>query len=57
MKGSKDMLILGVILLIVGWVLGIEILWILGIILAALGLCLLLIGMSGRTVGGRRYYW
>jgi hypothetical protein len=48
------MLILGVILLICGFVFGIQILWILGIILAVVGAILLLLGPD--RVGGRRYY-
>jgi hypothetical protein len=51
------MLILGVILLIVGFVLGIQILWIIGLIVAAIGLCLLAAGGANRTVGGRRYWY
>ena len=51
------MLILGVILLVLGFIFGIPILWTIGIILAIIGLILLLIGAFGRTVGPRRYYW
>jgi len=51
------MLILGVILLVLGFIFGIPILWTIGIILAIIGLILLLIGALGRGVGPRRYYW
>ncbi|MGH3942692.1 MAG: DUF6131 family protein [Pseudonocardiaceae bacterium] len=51
------MIVLGVILLVVGYLLGIHILWILGIILAVVGVVLLLLGSAGRAVGGRRHYY
>ncbi|MGQ0779412.1 MAG: DUF6131 family protein [Pseudonocardiales bacterium] len=51
------MIVLGVILLVVGYLLGIQILWILGIILAVVGAVLLLLGSAGRAVGGRRHYY
>lgn len=51
------MLILGLILLILGFVLGINILWTIGIILLVVGGVLLLLGSVGRPVGGRRWYY
>lgn len=51
------MIILGVILLIVGFVAGIGILWTIGIILVIIGLILWLLGAVGHAVGGRRHYW
>lgn len=51
------MIILGLILLVLGIVLGINILFILGIILLAIGLVLVLLGGIGHPVGGRRYWW
>jgi hypothetical protein len=51
------MLILGLILLILGFVLGINILWTIGIILLVIGGILLLLGSIGRPVGGRRWYY
>jgi len=50
-------LLLGVILLIVGFVLGIYALWVIGLILAAVGAALWIMGSMGRAVGGRRHYW
>ena len=44
------------ILLILGLVLGIGILWTIGIILVVIGLILEVLGLMGRAVGGRRYY-
>lgn len=52
-----DMIILGILLLILGFVLKIAILWTIGIIVLIVGLVLLLLGATGRAVGGRRHYW
>lgn len=51
------MIILGIVLLLLGWLLGIGILWILGLILLAVGLILALLGGMDRAVGPRRHYW
>ena len=51
------MIILGLICLILGLVLGIGILWTIGIILLIVGLILALLGTMDRAVGGRRHYW
>lgn len=51
------MLILGLILLVLGFALDISILWTLGIILLIVGAVLYLLGASGRPVAGRRHYW
>jgi hypothetical protein len=50
------MTILGIILLILGFLFKIPILWTIGIILIVIGVILLLIGAAGREVWGRRYY-
>ncbi|MER5184191.1 DUF6131 family protein [Streptomyces sp. NPDC002896] len=51
------MIVLGVILLVIGLVTGINILWTIGIILAVVGLVLWLLGTTGHAVGGRPHYW
>ncbi|MFI5617873.1 DUF6131 family protein [Streptomyces sp. NPDC051567] len=51
------MIVLGVILLIVGWVASISILWTIGIILVVIGAVLWIAGSLGHAVGGRRHYW
>ena len=51
------MIIIGIICLVVGLLLGIALLWYLGIILLAIGLVLLLAGHLGHPVGGRGHYW
>lgn len=51
------MIVLGLILLIVGFVVKIGILWSIGIALLVIGLVLALLGTMGHAVGGRRHYW
>jgi hypothetical protein len=51
------MIILGVVLLIIGFVASIAILWTIGVILVVVGIILELLGMAGRSVGGRRHYY
>jgi hypothetical protein len=51
------MIILGIILLLLGFFLKIAILWTIGIIVLVIGLILLLLGATGRAVGGRRHYY
>ncbi len=51
------MIVLGIILLIVGFVAKVAILWTIGIILLVIGLILVVLGSLGRAVGGRRHYY
>lgn len=51
------MIVLGIILLIAGFVLKISILWTIGIILVVIGAVLWILGSMGRSVGGRRHYY
>ena len=51
------MIVLGVILIIIGFVAKIAILQTLGVILAVVGVALYVLGSMGRAVGGRRHYW
>ena len=51
------MIILGVILLVLGFVLHIPILWTIGIILVVVGAILAILGATGRAVGGRKYWY
>ena len=48
---------LGIILLVVGWLIGIPILVTLGIILIVVGVILELLGAVGRPIAGRRHYY
>ncbi len=51
------MIVLGIILLLIGFLAHIAFVWTLGIIVLVVGLILLLLGSTGRAVGGRRHYW
>jgi uncharacterized membrane protein HdeD (DUF308 family) len=51
------MIILGIILLIIGFVAKIAILWSIGIAVLVIGIILVLLGSFGHAVGGRRHYW
>lgn len=52
-----NMIILGVVLLLLGLLTGISILWTIGILALVIGLVLVLLGATGRAVGGRRHYF
>jgi hypothetical protein len=51
------MIVLGVILLLLGFLLHISILWTIGIIVLVIGAVLWIAGAVGRPVMGRRHYW
>jgi len=51
------MIILGLILLLIGFLAAIPIVWTIGLVVLVVGLVLLLLGAIGRGVGGRRHYW
>ena len=51
------MIVIGAILLVIGFVLKIPILWTLGIIALAVGVVLMVAGALGHAVGGRRHWY
>ena len=51
------MIIAGVVLLLLGLLLGVGILYTIGIILIIVGAVLWVVGSTGRAVGGRRHYY
>ena len=51
------MIILGIILLVAGFLLKISLLWTIGLILLIVGLVLMVMGRTGHAVGGRRHYY
>jgi Family of unknown function (DUF6131) len=59
--GDRDkeeiMIVLGVILLVLGWLLGIQLLTYLGGILLVVGVVLMLLGSTGRAIGPRSHYY
>jgi Family of unknown function (DUF6131) len=56
MSGAP-LIILGLILLIIGFVAAIPILWTIGIIVLVIGAILALLGFAGHEVFGRRHYF
>ena len=55
--GARQMIILGVILLVLGLVLKITILYTIGIVILVVGVVFLILGATGRAVGGRKYWF
>ena len=51
------MIILGIVLLVAGFLLKISILWTIGLILVVVGAILAVLGGTGRAIGGRRHYF
>lgn len=51
------MIILGIILLIIGFIANIAIVWTVGIIVLLIGAILAVLGMVGHAVGGRKHYF
>lgn len=51
------MIILGAVLLILGFLLGIQILWIVGVVLLVVGAVLTLAGTAGHAIGGRKTWY
>jgi uncharacterized membrane protein HdeD (DUF308 family) len=51
------MIVLGIVLLIIGFIFKVAIIWTLGILAVVVGVILALFGFAGREVGGRRHYW
>ena len=51
------MIIIGLILLLIGFLTGISILWAVGLVLVLVGAVLWILGAAGREIGGRRHYY
>ena len=51
------MIILGVVLLIIGFLFHVPIIWTLGILAIVVGAILALVGVAGREIGGRRHWY
>jgi uncharacterized membrane protein HdeD (DUF308 family) len=50
-------IVLGIILLVIGFIAKIAILWTIGIILVVIGVILAILGLAGREIGGRRHWF
>lgn len=51
------MIVLGIVLILVAVLAKIAILETLGLILVVVGVVLVLLGSSGRSIGGRKHFW
>jgi hypothetical protein len=51
------MIVVGAVLAILGFVFGIHLLWVLGIVLLVIGAVMWAVGSMGRPVAGRRYWY
>jgi uncharacterized membrane protein HdeD (DUF308 family) len=51
------MIVLGLVLLIIGFIAKVAIIWTLGIVLVVVGAILVLLGMGGREIAGRRHWY
>ncbi|MGO9956090.1 MAG: hypothetical protein ACLP50_08935 [Solirubrobacteraceae bacterium] len=48
---------LGIILLIIGFVAKVAVLWSIGIVLVLIGLLFVVLGTAGHMIGGRRHFY
>lgn len=51
------MIVAGLVLLVLGFIVKIQILWTIGVIVLVIGLVLLLLGSRGHAVAGRRHFF
>jgi hypothetical protein len=51
------MIVLGVVLLIIGFISKVAIIWTLGVVIIVVGAILELLGFAGREIGGRRHWY
>jgi Family of unknown function (DUF6131) len=51
------MIILGIILLVAGFLFKFSVLWAVGLVLVVVGLVMMVAGRMGHAVGGRRHYY
>ena len=54
---TTDVIVTGIVLILIGLLLGVPIVYSIGILLLIVGVILLVLGSAGRAVGPRRHYW
>jgi hypothetical protein len=57
LEKGQQLILLGIVLLIIGFIAKIAILWTIGIIVLVIGAVLAVMGALGREIGGRRHYF
>jgi uncharacterized membrane protein HdeD (DUF308 family) len=50
-------IVVGVVLLLIGFIAKAPIVWSIGVVVLLVGLVLLLLGATGREFGGRKHYY
>ena len=56
-SGSEPLIVLGIILLIIGFIAAVHIIWILGIIALVIGAVFAIAGFLGHEIGGRKHVY
>ncbi len=51
------MIVLGIVLLIIGFIAKVAIIWTLGIVAVVIGAILFIAGSAGHAIGGRKHYY
>ena len=51
------MILFGAVLMLLGFLLGVPVLWSIGLVVLVVGAVLWLLGSLGHAVGGRRHYY
>jgi hypothetical protein len=51
------MIVLGVVLLVIGFVAKVAIIWTIGVLAVVVGAVLAIAGGTGRAIGGRRHWY
>jgi uncharacterized membrane protein HdeD (DUF308 family) len=51
------MIVLGIVLLIIGFVAKVAIIWTIGVVVLIIGAVLAITGFAGREIGGRRHWY
>ena len=54
---ETPVIVLGIVLMVIGFIAKFPILWGIGIVVLVIGLILLILGAMGRAVGGRKHYY
>lgn len=54
---DNTLIVLGIILLIIGFVANIAIIWTIGVIVIVVGAVFALLGFAGREIGGRKHWY
>jgi uncharacterized membrane protein HdeD (DUF308 family) len=56
-RSENTLIVLGIILLIIGFVAKIAIIWTIGVIVIVVGAVFAVLGFAGREIGGRKHWY